>query len=266
MNNSFCNNCGKNGHVYNKCKKPIMSIGIILYQNTLNGVKYLNICRKDSLGYVEFIMGKYQLYNKSYINNIINEMTIQEKNKILNHDFEYLWTELWGEYRTKNQYKLEKTKSHEKYKKLKEGIHMINKQPSYSLESLIKESTTHWIEPEWGFPKGRRNYLETDIKCGLREFEEETGISRDNIELIENLWPLEEIFIGSNLKSYKHKYFLAKLKDGVNISINKYQKTEVSSIDWFDIKKCNKKIRPYNLERLQIINNVDKILNKYTLI
>ena len=25
--------------------------------------KYLNICRKDSLGYVEFIMGKYQLYN-----------------------------------------------------------------------------------------------------------------------------------------------------------------------------------------------------------
>ena len=118
---------------------------------------------------------------------------------------------------------------------------MINKQPSYSLESLIKESTTHWIEPEWGFPKGRRNYLETDIKCGLREFEEETGISRDNIELIENLWPLEEIFIGSNLKSYKHKYFLAKLKDGVNISINKYQKTEVSSIDWFDIKKCNKK-------------------------
>ena len=34
-------------------------------------------------------------------------MTIQEKNKILNHDFEYLWTELWGEYRTKNQHKLE---------------------------------------------------------------------------------------------------------------------------------------------------------------
>ena len=136
---------------------------------------------------------------------------------------------------------MEKTKSFEKYTKLKEGIHRINKQSSYTLESIINESNTNWIEPEWGFPKGRRNYLETDLKCALREFEEETGIGRDKIEIIENLCPFEEIFIGSNLKSYKHKYFVAKLKDNVKINISKYQKTEVSSIDWFDINKCKKK-------------------------
>ena len=25
----FCNNCGKNGHSYNQCSKPITSLGVI---------------------------------------------------------------------------------------------------------------------------------------------------------------------------------------------------------------------------------------------
>ena len=29
--------------------------------------------------------------------NIIDEMTLQEKNKLLNEKFETLWSELWGE-------------------------------------------------------------------------------------------------------------------------------------------------------------------------
>ena len=48
----------------------------------------------------------------------------------------------------------------------------------YNLKSLIDESKTNWKMPEWGFPKGRRNYQENDISCALREFEEETGYHR----------------------------------------------------------------------------------------
>ena len=78
----FCNNCGKSGHVYHKCQKPITSIGIIVVKkvnvdNINNKYKYLMICRKDSFGYIEFLRGKYPIYNKDYIQNIINEMTIQ---------------------------------------------------------------------------------------------------------------------------------------------------------------------------------------------
>ena len=29
----FCNNCGKQGHLYNQCKKPIISSGIIAFRN-----------------------------------------------------------------------------------------------------------------------------------------------------------------------------------------------------------------------------------------
>jgi 8-oxo-dGTP pyrophosphatase MutT (NUDIX family) len=32
-----------------------------------------------------------------------------------------------------------------------------------------------WEEPEWGFPKGRRDTQESDWVCALREFKEETG-------------------------------------------------------------------------------------------
>ena len=73
----FCNNCGKQGHLYNQCKNPIISSGIVAFRKKTK-FEYLMICRKDSLGYVEFIRGKYPLYNKEYILTLINEMTVKE--------------------------------------------------------------------------------------------------------------------------------------------------------------------------------------------
>ena len=95
--NNFCNNCGKNGHVFHQCKQPITSIGIIVFRyNDEKKLEYLMIRRKDSLGFVDFMRGKYPLNNKSYIMNTINEMTIDEKNKILSLSFIDLWNYLWG--------------------------------------------------------------------------------------------------------------------------------------------------------------------------
>ena len=78
-NHYFCNNCGKSGHTFNQCKNPITSVGIICFTKHKGGFKFLLICRKDSLGYIEYLRGKYPLYNKGYIQNLINEMSIDEK-------------------------------------------------------------------------------------------------------------------------------------------------------------------------------------------
>ena len=43
--NSFCNNCGKNGHLFHQCKVPITSIGIILVDNSGPENKFLMIRR-----------------------------------------------------------------------------------------------------------------------------------------------------------------------------------------------------------------------------
>jgi 8-oxo-dGTP pyrophosphatase MutT (NUDIX family) len=262
LNYDFCNNCGKNGHVYHQCKKPIISLGIILFQKTQNDIKYLMICRKDSLGYIDFLRGKYLLNNKKYILNLINEMTIKEKQNLITMKFDELWKNLWGE-RLGLQYKNEEKIARDKFETLKSGVN-LGYDIEFNLVSLIKESNTNWITPEWGFPKGRRNNQEKDLSTAIREFEEETGISRNKIDLIANVFPLSEIFMGSNLKSYLHKYYLASCKEtSVETRI---QQSEVSDLKWLTLKECLNKIRSYNLEKMILIKNVEKVLHKYSLI
>jgi len=47
--------------------------------------------------------------------------------------------------------------------------------------------------------------------------------------------------------------------------IQMYQQSEVSKVEWFNYEDCLKIIRPYNLERIDIIKNVNHILKKYTI-
>tara|TARA_B100002051_G_scaffold80521_1_gene76929 strand:+ start:770 stop:1573 length:804 start_codon:yes stop_codon:yes gene_type:complete len=258
----FCNNCGKIGHSYNQCAKPITSLGMVVFNKFGEDcLKYLLICRKDSLGYVEFMRGKYPLYNYDYIQNIINEMTIQEKANLLTKDFNVLWKELWGDYYGV-QYRTEEKNARDKFYQIKEGIHLFDDK-FFNLEQLIQNSNTSWTEPEWGFPKGRRNYNENDLTSALREFGEETGFPKNKISIIKNLIPFEEIFTGSNFKSYKHKYFVAysNYKD-----LNHYQKSEVSKIKWMTLDEASNAIRPYNLERIDLLKDIDQVLHKYSLI
>jgi 8-oxo-dGTP pyrophosphatase MutT (NUDIX family) len=133
-----------------------------------------------------------------------------------------------------------------------------------TLEHLIEYSTTKWKETEWEFPKGRRNYQEKDLDCALREFEEETGLLKKDIKIVENILPFEEIFLGSNHKSYKHKYFLA-YTDKTTDDLHNYQQTEVSKLVWKTLEECLESIRPYNLEKKQLIININKVLQEYRL-
>ena len=57
--NQFCNNCTNQGHLFNQCRTPITSVGIVSFIKEKDTLKYLMICRKDSLGYIEFLRGKY---------------------------------------------------------------------------------------------------------------------------------------------------------------------------------------------------------------
>ena len=111
---------------------------------------------------------------------------------IFSKDFSSLWSEIWGNSKIYNDdYK----QSLEKFEDI------IDMKDELKLNS-------RWDSPEWGFPKGRRNHKETDYDCAIREFSEETGYNPKLLENIQNIIPYEEIFTGSNYKSYKHKYFV----------------------------------------------------------
>lgn len=276
---TFCSNCGNIGHLFHNCKYPITSVGIIAYRNnnSNNKIEYLMIRRKDTIGYIEFIRGKYSLNNKEYIKNIISEMTIDEKKKITTLDFNELWDDVWGKH-IGIQYRGEELSAKNKFELLKKGItdnnlNNNNNSNFYSINTLINEIKNEkkchiWKEQEWGFPKGRHNYQEKDMACALREFEEETGYLKTNIKIIQNLVPVEEIFTGSNYKSYKHKYFLGYMDFKNNNNNNHNQPSiqdnnEVSMIEWKDYESALLSIRPYNLEKIDCLKRVHTILTNY---
>jgi 8-oxo-dGTP pyrophosphatase MutT (NUDIX family) len=219
--------------------------------------------RKDSFGYIDFMRGKYSLYNIEHTQSIVNEMSIDEKEKILTEPFDNLWKQMWGN-ALNIQYRNEESSSIKKFDLIKSGI--IIDDVKITLSDIIEKSNTKWKETEWEFPKGRRNYQEKDLDCAFREFEEETGISKSNINIIENVLPFEEIFIGTNHKSYKHKYFLAYSKENENEhNLENFQKSEVSKLEWKTIDECLESIRPYSLEKKQLITNINKVLQEYRL-
>ena len=259
----FCNNCGKQGHTFNQCKTPTISIGIIAFTKIENQIKYLLICRKDSLGYIDFLRGKYPLYNEKYIQTLIDEMTIKEKELLLQTNFKILWSKLWGHFGGMS-YRNENQSAEEKFMHISRGIKLEHRK-EYSLDSLIQKSQTSWKAPEWGFPKGRRNHQETDISCAIREWEEETGFDRTSLTLIKNLCPFEEIFMGSNFKTYKHKYYLAYISPE-ETPPKSYQKSEVSARVWMTLDEALLHIRSYNLEKRELITNIEQVLQKYRLI
>ena len=270
MNNyTFCNNCGNNGHIFYQCKQPITSVGVIVYRSSDNDIKntinpeYLLIRRKDTIGYVEFMRGKYNIHSKMYLLNIISEMTNDEKTRLLTETFDFLWNKLWGN-DIRNQYRSEEKNSRDKFESLKNGIVLNN--DDYSLETLINEANKihQWEETEWGFPKGRHNNQEKDLSCALREFEEETGISRSNINIIHNIIPFEEIFTGSNYKSYKHKYYVAYMNNDIEI-MNSYQHTEVSKMEWKSYESAMRLIRSYNLEKKEVLTRVNTLITNYSM-
>jgi len=262
LKNNTCNNCGKQGHIFNQCKQPIISYGVILCSSTCDGVQYLMIRRKNSFGYSDFMRGRYLLNNIDQIQDMIDEMSSTEKKQILCCSFEQLWSQMWGHNYIGTQYKGEESTSQKKFDALKSGV--VNNNVLITLDSLVNNSSTNWTETEWEFPKGRRNYQEKDIDCAIREFEEETGLARQHISLIENVLPFEENFIGSNHKSYKHKFFLAYTEHELT-DMENYQKSEVSKLEWKTIAECLEAIRPYNLEKKQLIININKVLKEYRL-
>jgi 8-oxo-dGTP pyrophosphatase MutT (NUDIX family) len=44
---------------------------------------------------------------------------------------------------------------------------------------MTSGTANNFLEPEWSFPKGRRKIKENDLDCAVREFCEETQLTKD---------------------------------------------------------------------------------------
>lgn len=226
---------------------------IELFCKLKNQIKFLLIRRKHTLGFLEFMRGRYSIENIDGIIFLFKQMTIEEINKIKTVTFDKLWDEVWGGNKNKLSFQNEYSMSKEKFNKLK-----IEDNGYLNLNFYIENVTPTWDCAEWGFPKGRRNFKETNKTCAIREFKEETGYSDNEIIVLENIDPIEENFIGTNGVNYKHIYYLAISENDkvpqIDIN-NQIQLNEIGDIGYFSYEEAMKKIRPYHIDRQKIVTH-----------
>ena len=258
--NINCTNCGKRGHIYKFCRSPHLSYGILcFYQN-----KLILVQRKHSIGYIEFLRGKYTVENEAYIISLFESMSRREREFIAkNRDFVVLRMDL-GMPREACYYKPEYDNSLAKFEQLvKNG----------KLEYLLEKSEIKWDDTEWGIPKGRRNENESDLDCAIREFGEETGIDTKLLTIHSNIIPITETYLGTNGISYKHIYYIATIDtndnnifniDNVKINENdKEQTKEINDIRLMDYTEAMENIRPYYEHKKIAIRSGFEVYNKY---
>jgi len=271
--NQHCTNCGLGGHVFRNCLSPVTSYGLIAIRymndnvsnslfskattisNGNDSIQFLLIQRKDSLSCVEFIRGKYNPYYEEYLGRLLRGMTQKEHENILSKSFDELWQSVWGESSSVKSHKNDYDSSEKKFSIIKDNI-----------STLISSNASKWVEPEWGFPKGRRNPHETDLNCAIREFQEETGLRRQDFTIIQNTYPISETFFGSNQVHYCHKYYIAICNKSVEVEMNMdnpHMAREIGDIQWCSLDEAISKIRPDNVEKREILLKAGKIMRNF---
>ena len=255
----ICRNCGKCNHHIKNCFEPKTSFGIILYKFIDRRLKILLIKRRNTIGFVQFVRGQYNINDKDYIIKLINVMTEEEINVIKKSEFSDLWKYLW-KLTTNN----ENTQSYD-YINSSKKFYILKNESSFNLQQLIANRKTNYKDQEWGFPKGRKNKTETNIETAVREFTEETGISGENIKIVNKKF-IEHYISYDNLE-YKNVYFLAKYTGNEHVftvsDINREQFTEVSEIRFYEIGAARDIIRDYSKKKKTIVKLVETYINKY---
>jgi len=234
-----------------KISEPITDEVMNLYKNK---IKILLVQRKHSFSYVEFIRGKYDETNVDKLTELLNLMTKEELDKILQNNFDTIWCDLWKKTATHLKYKQEYILSNNKFNYVQE---------KYNINSLILYDKLYKT-PEWGFPKGRKNKFESNIKCAIREFEEECGIIKHKYKLLDRIIPITETITCEDI--YKLVYYFAMIKKEFNneeININpenKHQDIEIGDIRYLTYDEVMPLIRPYFKEKIEVINNIFTML------
>jgi len=272
--NVYCNNCGLKGHIQRDCRNPVLSCGNLIFRTDKDEPQVLMIQRKDSLCYIEFIRGKYDVFNIDYIQILIDKVTLDEKRNIINMSFDELWSTLWmidiGDIQKNNDY----YKGKDKFMRLSNGFIYKKRDIFVNLQYFVDNSKTNYMMTEWEFPKGRRNHRESDLDCARREFHEETNYCKDDYKLIMNVEPFSEAFVGENHVRYKYLYYIGYLtnleKEVFIDESNKDQVTELKGIKWLTKYESLEVIRDYHHTRFKIINDIfdfiDSLSEKYILV
>jgi ADP-ribose pyrophosphatase YjhB (NUDIX family) len=205
--------------------EPITSYGIILfYVDEKDQIWYLISQRRDTIEYTELLRGRY---NNSILEIYFTLMTNDERDRLQKYCFDDLWNDLWINH------------EHQYFREAKVRA-KIKFEENYDLIKKYLETTVSCKkEPNWGIPKGKRNFKETELQCAFREFKEETKLNIEYTNLL-SLSPSREVFKGSNGKIYSTIYYIARIDTKLPIQKIKTNgiRTETVSEEVSNLKWC----------------------------
>jgi 8-oxo-dGTP pyrophosphatase MutT (NUDIX family) len=271
---NICTNCGGSGHQFRGCIAPVTSYGVIMVRpprgfdvaaalaataGLVTGMEnqaleFLLIQRRDSLGFIELMRGKYKPNDIDYIRLHLGGITKEEREKYRQGPFEELWNGMWGmdhSHLYKNEYEIAKAK----WETIHTGVTDVNGR-LWTIDSILETVGEAPLTPEWGFPKGRRDAQESDYVCAMREMYEETGVHESQVIPIQNLEPLVESFFGSNHVHYCHKYFVVWVPPEIKVEFtteNDHMRREIGDIRWLPLNQALNCLRPENIEKREVL-------------
>jgi 8-oxo-dGTP pyrophosphatase MutT (NUDIX family) len=255
---SYCINCGKYGHLFKKCIYPILSFGLIGYHYDVKSqnINFIMIQSKNTFHFLDFIRGKYDILDIDCLHKLFINMTPNEIEMIKSKNFDLIWKETYHDIYILNDIQENQKKiSKAKFDFLNQGFLLANN--FYNLNYFLELNKNSKIEISWSFPKGRRNYKESDLMCAIREFEEETGIKRKYFEIKEPKKIYCETYIGDNNIEYQHRYFLAEFHQKIELEINcmnSHQMIEIGMLKWLNKDDALKNINTFYKQRIDIVN------------
>jgi len=231
-------------------KHLIKSYGIILFKIVNGKPKYLMVCRKSTYYFVDYILGKYNEKNREYLKFMIQNMTISERRKITVQTYEQLWNNLYYNERAPHGNFFDYVKK--KFECNKDTFNILNS----TINALYKF-------PEWGFAKGRQEFNEDPFDTACRELLEETSIYKESYNILTNILPFEETYIGTNGIQYRNIFFIANAKSNCMPYLDKKNKSqcrEIGYISFFNFETAITKFRKHEYSKKYLLEKVHKIL------
>ena len=281
-----CAKCGQEGHVYRGCTQPITSFGIIAIRRVSDSaplgpvirrhpqtcqvhalsapdqipsdsggdegkVSYLMVQRKDTMGYIDFIRGRWPEDDPTkqalVLQTYLEEMTCEERARLKTLDFETLWNLTWTDHASRIY--------------MNEFVEAKRKFDGLDIQQWLQKTKCSWTEQEYGFPKGRKNMGETNLECARREFKEETGYGYHQYRLVSDFQWVES-FVGTNGIPYRHIYFVAELlcdSGPPKIPLEQIRdQGEISNMAWFTYEQCCQIMRPYDTAKKELLSAVHR--------
>jgi 8-oxo-dGTP pyrophosphatase MutT (NUDIX family) len=210
------------------------------------------VSKRFTYAYGDFVNGKYNSCSNADIIALLNQMTVEEKHDLLSLNFAQIWYRLWltnthrgsGFFLAKN--KFEST---------------FCADGGVRLRRLIGRATHG--QRIWEIPKGRRrNKVELDIHCAIREFSEETNISKRSYHIFPSK-TRSYSFVDDGTR-YTSIYYLAFARHTIEPSIDfnrSDQIEEISDIRWMSLDQI--RLVDQNERLVKFIRPIFRFMRKY---